>query len=312
MLTGILNVDKPKGLTSHDVVDLIRRAARQRKVGHTGTLDPIATGVLPLCLGNATKLSEFLTAEEKEYRLVCRLGIETDTQDITGEIQGERDTEGVTFERVEECLSRFRGAIQQVPPMVSAKRHKGKRLYDLARQGIQVERDAVEVVVRDLELLDYRNPELDLRVRCSKGTYIRTLCHDIGRDLGCGGVMAALVRTRCGALRVEDSVDTASLKNPETVRECLISPDVALAKFPEITISDREVSSWLTGRPIRGGNILSGSGDFERESVLRVKTRDGRLVGLGKSLFSSNQIERLGGDLEVLKPIRVFPEPFVS
>ena len=311
MLTGVLNVDKPTGLTSHDVVDLVRRAARQRKVGHAGTLDPIATGVLPLCLGNATRLSEYLIAEEKEYRLVCRLGVETDTQDITGEIVQERDPQGIDLESVEETLQRFRGSIQQVPPMVSAKRHKGKRLYDLARQGIEVEREPIEVTIHELELLEYKNPDIALRVFCSKGTYIRTLCHDIGRELDCGAVMASLVRTRCGALKVEDSIDSAELKDPESVRKHLISADEALAKFPGITITDGEVSSWMTGRAIRGGSILSQTGEFEKDSVLRIKARDGRLIGLGKSLFNSGQLVRLGGDLEVLKPVRVFPKPFL-
>src|SRR3990172_651668 len=147
MLSGILNVDKPKGLTSHDVVDLVRKAARQKKVGHAGTLDPIATGVLPLCLGNATKLSEYLTAEEKEYRMVCRLSVVTDAPDIAGESLEENDPSGVTKDQVEEVLESYRGTIQQVPPMVSAKRYQGKRLYDLARQGIEIEREPVEVRV---------------------------------------------------------------------------------------------------------------------------------------------------------------------
>jgi tRNA pseudouridine55 synthase len=312
MLSGILNVDKPKGLTSHDVVDLVRRAARQKKVGHAGTLDPIATGVLPLCLGNATKLSEYLTAEEKEYRLVCRLGVVTDTQDITGEILEESDPSGITDSQVAEVLESFRGAIQQVPPMVSAKRHKGKRLYDLARQGIEVEREPVEVRVNELELLGISNPNIELRAVCSKGTYVRTLCHDIGQSLGCGAAMAELVRTRCGTLEVGDSIDPAILKDPESVMEHLLSPDTALGKYPAITINDQEIRLWMTGRGVRGGSILSKSGDFEGDSVLRIKSRDGKLVGLGRSLFSAKQMGKLGGDLEVLKPIRVFPKPFAS
>ena len=310
MLTGILNVDKPPGLTSHDVVEMVRRAARQKKVGHAGTLDPIATGVLPLCLGNATKLSEFLTAEEKEYRLVCRLGIETDSQDITGEVLKQSPPDAVTREEVERVLEKFRGPITQIPPMVSAKRHKGKRLYDLARQGIEVEREPVEVVVHEIELLKFETPDAELLVRCSKGTYIRTLCDDIGRELGCGATMAALVRTACGALRVEDAADVAELKDPESLKSRLISADSALGRFPAITINDSEIGSWMTGRAVRGGSILARSGDFEKDSVLRIKARDGRLVGLGRSMFSSGQMNRLGGDLEVLKPIRVFPVPF--
>jgi len=310
MLSGILNIDKPKGLTSHDVVDLVRKSAGQRKVGHAGTLDPIATGVLPLCLGNATKLTEFLTAEEKEYRLICRLGIETDTQDITGETLAESDPSGITLENVEAVLPAFRGDIQQVPPMVSAKRHQGKRLYDLARQGIEVEREPIHIQIKTLDLENFENPNLTLYVSCSKGTYIRTLCHDIGKTLGCGAVMAELVRTRCGALCVENSVDPAVLKNAQTVEEYLHSPDVALEKFPAVTIRDSEIGSWLTGRAVRGGAILSATGDYEKDCLLRIKSLDGRLVGMGRSMFTSGQVNRLGGDIEVLKPVRVFPKPF--
>ncbi|MCA9434847.1 MAG: tRNA pseudouridine(55) synthase TruB [Candidatus Omnitrophica bacterium] len=309
-MNGILNVDKPTGLTSHDVVDLIRKAARIRKVGHAGTLDPIATGVLPLCLGNATKLSEFLMAEEKEYSLICTLGVVTDSQDITGDILEKNSAESVSLDQVQEILDRFRGTIEQIPPMLSAKRHQGKRLYDLARQGIEVEREPVQVEIHRLDLVRFENPEIELAVACSKGTYMRTLCHDIGAALGCGGVLSRLVRTRCGALRVEDSVDVGLLKDPDSVREHLLSPDVALDKFAAVVIQDSEVGSWLTGRAIRGGAILSRTQDFEKESILRIKSRDGRLVGLAKSLFTSDQVDRLGGDLEVLKPVRVFPKPF--
>lgn len=312
MLSGILNVDKPKGLTSHDVVDLIRKATRQRQVGHAGTLDPIATGVLPLCLGNATKLSEFLTAEEKEYRLVCRFGLETDTQDITGETIAAKPAEELSLELIEDLLPRFRGGIQQIPPMVSAKRHQGKRLYDLARQGVEVEREPIQVTIFELEVLGYAAPDLEIRVLCSKGTYVRTLCHDMGQALGYGAVMASLVRTRCGPLSVADAIDAALLKDPDSVREHLISPDLVLTKFPSVTIQDNEVKAWMTGRSIRSGAILSTSTSYDRDALLRIKSRDGRLVGLGRSMFDSAQVARLGGDLEVLKPVRVFPQPFAS
>lgn len=310
MLSGILNVDKPSGLTSHDVVDLVRRAGRIRKVGHAGTLDPMATGVLPLCLGAATKLSEFLTSEEKEYALVCTLGVVTDSQDVTGEILSEQSAEGIDLAAVNQVLERFRGPIEQIPPMLSAKRHEGKRLYDLARQGIEVEREPVQVEIFKLDLIRFENPEIELAVSCSKGTYMRTLCHDIGEALGCGGVLSKLVRTRCGSLKVEDSIDTALLKDPASIAERLVSPDLALEKYPAIVIQDSEIGAWMTGRAIRGGAILSRNKDFEKEALLRIKSRDGRLLGLAKSMFNSNQIDRLGGDLEVVRPVRVFPKPF--
>lgn len=203
-MDGIIIIDKPAGFTSHDVVAKLRGILRQKKIGHTGTLDPQATGVLPVLLGRATKLSEMLTAGTKTYEAVMRLGLVTDTQDVWGRTLGERP---VTADEaaVREVCRGFTGQISQIPPMYSAIKIGGKKLYDLAREGREVERPAREITVYSIEITDISLPLVSMRVRCSGGTYIRTLCHDIGAALGCGAAMQALRRTASGSFTIENA-----------------------------------------------------------------------------------------------------------
>ena len=210
MYSGVLMMDKPHGMTSHDVVAAVRRCLGMRAVGHTGTLDPEASGLLLLCLGRGTKFARFFEALEKTYWAVMRLGVCTDTQDATGSVTRQCDVATVEKAQVETVLAQFRGAIQQVPPMYSAVKHRGQRLYHLARQGQIVPRDPREVFIRRLELLHVEGPWVTLSVTCSKGTYIRTLCEDIGLALGYGAICstcsaAASARSACG-MRVRLSV----------------------------------------------------------------------------------------------------------
>ena len=209
---GILVIDKPAGPTSHDVVDRVRRIFGQRKVGHTGTLDPLATGVLPLLLGRATKLSQHLTGTGKAYRTTVRLGTETSTLDAAGEVLREAAVE-VSEDQVREALEAFRGDIEQIPPMHSAKHHKGKRLHELARKGIEVERDPVKVRIDELDVVEMELPDVVLDLRCSAGTYVRVLAQDLGRALGCCGYMAALRRTQAGPFTLEDAVSQDALED---------------------------------------------------------------------------------------------------
>lgn len=197
-MCGILIVDKPEGWTSHDVVAKIRRLFHERRVGHGGTLDPMATGVLPVFIGRATRAAEFLENAEKEYVAKLKLGIVTDTQDITGSVINTCDASGITIEMFQKALSGFVGSFDQLPPMYSAIKTGGKKLYELARAGIEVERKPRRITIHKLELLSFENGEYEIFVSCSKGTYIRTLCHDIGAAMGCGAVMTALRRTRAG------------------------------------------------------------------------------------------------------------------
>lgn len=205
MIHGILNVYKEKGYTSHDVVAKLRGITGQKKIGHTGTLDPEAVGVLPVCLGRATKLCGMLTDKDKCYETVLLLGIETDTQDITGKIQKEGDISGLEEAEVTHVVRSFTGEYEQIPPMYSALKVNGKKLCDLARAGIEVERKPRTVTIFSIRILELSLPRVRMEVHCSKGTYIRTLCHDIGETLGCGGCMESLIRTRAAGFELKDA-----------------------------------------------------------------------------------------------------------
>ncbi len=206
-------VDKPAGMTSHDVVDFIRRHFKIEKAGHAGTLDPAATGVLVILIGKATKLSSGLTSGDKEYEATLTLGKRTDSGDAEGKVLSESDTAGITEEEIRQAFKSFEGEIEQVPPMVSALRHKGKRLYQLARKGKEVPREPRRVHIKELRIKRVEVPEVDFSVTCSKGTYIRKLCDDIGDKLGCGGHLSYLRRTRAGEFTLEKSVLLDKLKS---------------------------------------------------------------------------------------------------
>ncbi len=210
-LHGILLVNKPAGLTSHDVVDRVRRHFRLFKVGHTGTLDPLATGLLILTVGKGTKLTNQLIADQKEYQATCLLGVETDTQDIQGKILKEAATDQITEKEVEKVVLSFLGAQEQIPPMFSAKKKDGKKLYELARNGIEVEREPKSIHIVDIRIEAFHLPKFRFLVSCSKGTYIRTLCHDMGQKLKCGGTLFALNRVRCGLFHLENAVSLTDL-----------------------------------------------------------------------------------------------------
>lgn len=230
---GALLVDKPAGPTSHDVVDRLRRHFGFKKVGHCGTLDPNATGLLIIVLERATKLQSRLMADDKAYEGVMRLGIATDSHDADGAVLAEKPVPPFTPEQLETVLAKFRGDIQQVPPMVSAVKHEGTPLYKLARKGQTVEREPRRLHIYDLRVLDLRLPDVALRVACTKGTYVRTLCHDIGETLGCGAHLLNLRRTRSGDYDVKDAhrLDELLLLNRQQLQP-LIIPILQLARLP--------------------------------------------------------------------------------
>lgn len=248
-MNGILLVDKPQDWTSHDVVAKLRGVFGERRIGHSGTLDPMATGLLVVFLGKATKAVEFSEAAEKEYIAHLRLGIETDTQDITGTVLRATD-EIPDRTALETILSRFRGEIQQVPPMYSAIKVGGQKLYDIARRGGEVERKARRIEIRELTLIDEDHGDYILRVRCSKGTYIRTLCHDIGQALGCGGVMTALRRTRVGGYEVQNAytIERLSGLEREALEHVLLPLDSVFSEYPSVTLSGQDESHCRNGR----------------------------------------------------------------
>lgn len=249
-MNGILLVDKPQDWTSHDVVAKLRGVFGERRIGHSGTLDPLATGLLVVFLGRATKAVEFSEAAEKEYVAHLRLGVETDTQDITGTVL-RTSSEVPDRSALEAVLPHFRGEICQLPPMYSAIKVNGKKLYEIARKGGEVERQPRQITIHELTLLGEENGDYLLRVRCSKGTYIRTLCHDIGHALGCGGVMTALRRTRIGGYDVRDAYTMTALSEMDRASaESLLLPlDSLFSDLPAVTLSGVNEAHCRNGRP---------------------------------------------------------------
>ena len=238
-MNGIVIVDKPQGWTSQDVTARLRRVFNTRRIGHGGTLDPMATGVLPVFVGRATRGVEFFEHAEKVYETVLRLGLTTDTEDISGTVLTENEVQ-VTQAQVEKVLPRFRGEIMQIPPMYSAIKVDGRKLYDLARKGVEVERQPRAVTIHELTLLSMESTDVRLRVHCSKGTYIRTLCKDIGDALGCGGCMAELRRISAGEYSLSDSVPLQTLLESENPEKYLRPVDSMFASFPAVTLTPKQ------------------------------------------------------------------------
>ena len=255
-VNGILVIDKPAGITSNGILQEVKRLYGAAKAGHTGALDPLATGVLPLCFGEATKFSQMMLDSDKAYIATARLGQRTETGDSEGAVVAERPVpEGLTPEVVEPVLEQFRGDIQQVPSMYSALKHKGRPLYEYAREGIEVERPARPVTIYDLQLLDIRENEMDIAVKCTKGTYIRSLVEDIGEALGCGAHVVALRRTLAAGFTLANVHPVPDLEamreRGESLDGLLVAPDAALSMFPEHRLSGQSLVSILNGQPVR-------------------------------------------------------------
>lgn len=286
-MNGILLVDKPAGLTSHDVVDRIRKAAGMRRVGHTGTLDPAATGLLILCLGPATRLSEFLTGLDKVYEGTMRLGLSTDSYDLDGKVTSEKPVPEVTAERIQSIFDTMTGTILQVPPMVSAVKVGGERLYKMARKGVVVEREARPVTIREFTLLELTPPDVQFRVRCTRGTYARSLCHDVGEILGCGAALASLRRTFVGPHSVAEAKSVEFFQTPENVRTCLLSIDKAL-ELPEVAVR-RSSRALVTSGGLMGPDDLTAPCPVQ-EGWIQVKSEAGELLALAEVHLSCGQI----------------------
>lgn len=241
MIHGVINIYKERGYTSHDVVAKLRGIVGQRKIGHTGTLDPDAVGVLPVCFGKATKLCDLLTDKSKAYEAVLLLGIETDTQDISGTVLAEKSWEAVTESEAAKCIGEFVGEHAQIPPMYSALKVNGKKLYELAREGKVIERKARKIEIHQIEIVKMELPRITIRVSCSKGTYIRTLCHDIGTELGCGGCMESLVRTKVERFELAEShtlSEVEVMKHKGTLSEWIVPIDEMFGDIPQAVISE--------------------------------------------------------------------------
>ena len=286
---GILNLNKPKDATSMDVVRQVKHLTRVKRVGHAGTLDPIATGVLPICFGQATRLMEFLIEGTKIYRAEFTLGVATDTYDAYGKPVSHGDWSQVSRSQVDELLSGFVGTIQQIPPMYSALKHEGKRLYDLARAGVEIDRSAREVTVYRLSVEEWAPPILTVEAECGRGFYMRSLAHDLGAALGCGAHLSELVRLRAGPMHLSDSTTLeqfeAAVSRGDWEDE-LQPPDIAVSHVPALTVTP------FAEGPLRNGQPVAAQGvdpQLQHLDLRRIYTTDGRFIGLGRFDRSRNQ-----------------------
>ncbi len=300
---GVLAIWKPAGWTSHDVVAKARRLLRERRIGHTGTLDPAVTGVLPLCVGRATRMVEYLQEAPKTYRAKLRFGLATDTEDLSGEVTERKDASFLTEPMIREAALSFVGEIDQIPPMVSAVKVDGKRLYELARQGITIERKSRRVTIHRLIIEEVATgtdePELTFTVTCSKGTYIRTLCVDIGRKLGVPAVMAELVRTESAGIQREQCVtleDIPALIEKGELGDKLLAADQLLAHFPSAVAAASEARHALQGKEIRAAKLRPAP---DRQGLWKLYRSDGVFLGL----FSADETA------EWIRPVKVFHPP---
>ena len=284
-MNGIVIIDKPQGWTSQDVVSKLRGVYKTRRIGHGGTLDPLATGVLPVFVGRATRGVEFFEHAEKTYETLLRLGITTDTEDITGTVLQEQDA-FVTGQQLETVLAQFRGPILQVPPMYSALKVNGQKLYELARKGKEVERKPRPVTIHELTLLGMEAEGIRLRVRCSKGTYIRTLCKDIGQALGCGGCMAALRRVAAGSYTIAEAVPLAKLIESDRPEDYLLPLDTMFSAYEKVVLTPNQEKRCRNGnafslqQPDGSYRAYSQSGEF----LMLAKVENG-VMSTVKSFF---------------------------
>ena len=274
-LNGIVVVNKEKGYTSHDVVNVIRRILGTRKVGHTGTLDPNATGVLPVCVGKSTRVSDMLMFSDKEYIAKVKLGITTDTYDVWGSVLSENEV-NVSERELKSAISSFTGEIMQLPPMYSAIKQNGKKLYELARSGIEVERKERKITIYECELISFENDTFKIRVKCSKGTYIRSLCHDIGQYLGCGACMTELVRTKASVFDIENSMTLSKIEEKvlkDGKNSVLQPPDTVFTEYEKLNVTEVVTNRLLNGALSRIDNAVG---------TYRAYAPDGRFVGIAE------------------------------
>jgi len=254
-VNGLILLDKPSGITSNQALQIVKRLFKARKAGHTGSLDPLASGLLPICMGEATKISAFLLDADKHYWVSCKIGERTTTGDAEGQVLGQRPIDSVDADKVAQVLSGFRGPIEQIPPMYSAVKHQGQRLYKLARQGLEVERKPRAVTIHELELLRFEPPYFEIDVRCTKGTYVRTLVEDIGEVLGCGAYVADMRRLGVGPYREPDmhtldSLETLAAEGLEVLDRQIVSIESALAQWPDVRLSGDAAFYMRQGQPV--------------------------------------------------------------
>jgi tRNA pseudouridine55 synthase len=288
--SGVLVVDKGRGATSFDVVALARRRLGVRRIGHAGTLDPDATGVLPILIGEATKLTPYLVDQDKEYLATIRFGLTTDTHDVSGRIVAEKPVPEISVAGLDEVCRSFVGRIKQVPPMYSAIHHEGRRLYELAREGIEVERAPREVIVRSIAVEGIAGARATVRVVCGKGTYVRVLAADIGAALGCGGAVENLVRSRVGSFRLDDAVPWSELTTGRSDLWSRVHPaEAALAGWAAVRLDEHGAATFINGQPASVVPAAAGGG------FVRVHGVSGLLLGVGELMAAGRSV----------KPVRI-------
>ncbi|RUR41570.1 tRNA pseudouridine(55) synthase TruB [Clostridium perfringens] len=290
-MNGVINIYKNTGMTSFDIVAMVRRVAKMKKVGHTGTLDPAASGVLPVCLGKATKIIDYIMENKKVYRVNLKLGMVTDTYDLEGEVLREKDASHITKDEILNCINSFAGTIDQVPPMYSALKQNGVRLYELARQGIEVHREARKVTIYSIENIKIEsNDNIQMDVCCSKGTYIRSLCYDIGEKLNVGATMTALERIQNGPFTKEEAINIEDLTE-ELLEKHIISIEKALDSFEKITVNEKFGNLLRNGVKVFDNRIYSEEVEFNK--LYRVYEDNGVFLGLGKRDEKGFKLEKL-------------------
>ena len=289
-MNGVLNIFKPKGMSSFDAVIVVKKVAGTGKVGHTGTLDPEATGVLPICIGRATKIIDYIMDSEKVYEVTLKLGIRTTTYDLEGEVLEERDPSHLTEEEILNSINSFKGEYSQIPPMYSALKQNGVRLYELARKGIEVERKGRLVNIYNLEDIKINNPYISMKVTCSKGTYIRSLCYDIGEKLGVFATMTQLNRAKTSVFSQEKSININELTK-ENINDYILSMEEALEKYDKIVVNKKYVKLLVNG-------VRVADGRFTKDKVInnklyRVYDDENNFIGLGERNDAGFKIEKL-------------------
>lgn len=289
-MNGVININKSTGMTSFDVVRKVRFLTKEKKVGHTGTLDPEASGVLPVCMGKATKIIDYIMENQKSYKVSFQLGIVTDTYDLEGSIIKTSETDHIKNEDVLKVISKFIGLIDQVPPMYSALKVNGKRLYELARQGKEIEREARKINIYSIDNIELNLPFVTMDVTCSKGTYIRSLCFDIGNELNVGATMTALCRTRNGFFTLGNSVKLEDL-DESNINDFIISIEDALKFYDSINVNEKFSKLLINGVRVSDRTMIRDELDFQK--LYKVYDNKGSLIGLGKMNRDGFKLEKL-------------------
>lgn len=289
-MNGVINVFKNKGMTSFDVVRKIKKIANTGKVGHTGTLDPEATGVLPICIGRATKIIDYIMNSEKVYVVEFKLGVKTTTYDLEGDVTAEADPSNLSYDEILNAVNAFKGDYLQVPPMYSALKQNGVRLYTLARQGIEVERAGRPISIYNIEDIEINNPYVKMKVTCSKGTYIRSLCYDIGEALNVGGTMTDLKRSKTSVFEESEAINIEDLTE-ENINDYIISIEKALDMYSKLTTSNNYTKLLING-------VRLADDRFTKDTVIidklyRVYDEDDNFIGLGKQNHQGFKIQKL-------------------